>query len=42
MDLYHAFANGLIPLTGALDSAGTCTLCGICDKQCHFVSGLRP
>jgi hypothetical protein len=30
-------------LTPALaDIAETCTLCGICDKQCHFVTGMRP
>jgi hypothetical protein len=43
MDLYRALADGLIPMTEALvDSADTCTLCGICDKQCHFVTGMRP
>ena len=43
MDLYHALANDLIPVTERLvDIADTCTLCGICDKQCHFVTELRP
>jgi UDP-N-acetylenolpyruvoylglucosamine reductase len=43
MDLYRALAEGLIPVTEALlDSADTCTLCGVCDKQCHFVTGMRP
>ena len=43
MDLYRALAEGLIPMTEALvEAADTCTLCGICDKQCHFVTGLRP
>jgi hypothetical protein len=43
MDLCHALARNLLPLTPALvDIADTCTLCGICDKQCHFVTGLRP
>ena len=43
MDIYDALARGLIPVTeGLQDIAGTCTLCGICDKQCHFVTGLRP
>lgn len=43
MDLYRALAENLIPVTEALvDSADTCTLCGICDKQCHFVTGMRP
>ena len=43
MDLYRALADNLIPVTEALvDIAGTCTLCGRCDIQCHFVTGLRP
>jgi ferredoxin len=43
MDLYRALAENLIPVTEALvDAADTCTLCGICDPQCHFVTGLRP
>jgi len=43
MDIYHALANNLIPITEELIViARTCTLCGICDKQCHFVTGLRP
>ena len=43
MDIYAALKRGIIPLTPALiDIASTCTLCGICDKQCHFVTGMRP
>lgn len=43
MDLYRALADDLIPVTEALvDAADTCTLCGICDPQCHFVTGMRP
>lgn len=43
MDIYAALKRNLIPLTPALiDIAGSCTLCGICDKQCHFVTGMRP
>jgi hypothetical protein len=43
MDLCSALAWNLLPLTPALvDIANTCTLCGICDKQCHFVTGMRP
>jgi len=43
MDLWCALANGLIPVTERLvDIASTCTLCAICDKQCHFVTGMRP
>ncbi len=43
MDLYNALAKNLVPVTEQLvDIAETCTLCGICDKQCHFVTELRP
>ena len=43
MDIYHALGKGMIPITeGLIDVADTCTLCGVCDKQCHFVTGLRP
>lgn len=43
MDLYQALAEGQVPVTPALvDIVRSCTLCGICDKQCHFVTGLRP
>ncbi|MFZ2053087.1 MAG: FAD-binding oxidoreductase [Candidatus Aminicenantales bacterium] len=43
MDLYAALAANLIPVTaGLVDIAETCTLCGVCELQCHFVTGLRP
>ena len=43
MDLYRALAEGTIPVTeGLADIADSCTLCGICDKQCYFVTELRP
>jgi hypothetical protein len=43
MDLCHALSENLIPVTeGLVDIARTCTLCGICDGQCHFYTGLRP
>ena len=43
MDLYAALSDGLVPVTeGLVHIADTCTLCGICDLQCHFVTGLRP
>jgi len=43
MDLYKYIAMGDIPFTERLaDIADTCTLCGICDKQCSFVTELRP
>jgi len=43
MDLYRGLAEGRIPVTEALlASADTCTMCGACDAQCHFVTGMRP
>jgi hypothetical protein len=43
MDLYAALAARLVPVTDELVRiAETCTLCGVCDLQCHFVTGLRP
>jgi len=43
MDLYDALAKNLVSVTERLvDIAKTCTLCGICDKQCHFITELRP
>jgi hypothetical protein len=43
MDIYDALAKGLIPITrGLKEIVDSCDLCGICDKQCHFVTGMRP
>ncbi len=43
MDLYNALSKDLVPVTQRLvHIAETCTLCGICDKQCHFITGLQP
>jgi len=43
MDICQALAAGNLPVTERLvDIARSCTLCGICDKQCYFVSQLRP
>ena len=43
MDLCDALARSLIPVTeGVVDVISSCTLCGRCDRQCHFVTGLRP
>ena len=43
MEIVNALANKLIPVTERLiDIATSCTLCGICDKQCYFVTELRP
>jgi hypothetical protein len=43
MDLCDALAKDLIPVTeAAVDIISSCTLCGSCDRQCHFVTGMRP
>ncbi len=43
MDLYKALVDGTVPVTpAAVEAAATCTLCGICDRQCCFVTELRP
>jgi heterodisulfide reductase subunit C len=43
MDVYKYLADEKIPVTSRLlDIADTCTLCGNCDKQCYFVTELRP
>ncbi len=43
MDLYDALARDLVPVTTKLvEIADSCDLCGICETQCHFVTGLRP
>ena len=43
MDICAALAKGELQVTKALvDIISTCTLCGRCDRQCHFVTGLRP
>jgi Fe-S oxidoreductase len=43
MDICKALAGGLLPVTERLvDIVSSCTLCGRCDKQCHFATGMRP
>ena len=43
MDLYRALAEGAVPVTeGLAEVADSCTLCGICDAQCYFITELRP
>lgn len=43
MDIYAAISRGELDLTPELVRiAGQCTLCGICDAQCYFVTELRP
>lgn len=43
MDITAALLENKIPVTtGLVEVANECTLCGICDSQCHFVTELRP
>jgi hypothetical protein len=43
MDLYRGLAEGRIPVTKELaEAADSCTMCGLCDIQCHFAVGLQP
>lgn len=43
MDITAAVLENRIPVTtGLVQVAEECTLCGICDTQCHYVTELRP
>ena len=43
MDLLVGVTENLIPVTeGLVHIAETCDLCGVCDTQCHFYTGMRP
>jgi len=43
MDITAAVLENRIPVTtGLVEVANECTLCGICEKQCYFVTELRP
>jgi hypothetical protein len=43
MDIYYALSQQRIPVSqGLLDIADTCNLCGHCEKQCYFITQLRP
>lgn len=43
MDLVRALAGGRLGFaTGLAAAADSCTLCGACDKQCHFYTELKP
>ena len=43
MSLYAALAAKKIPVTEkCVEIAESCDLCGKCDYQCYFVTGLRP
>jgi len=43
IEIYKALkAGNLKPTQKLIDIAETCTLCGICDKQCSFITNRRP
>ena len=43
MEIANALAEGLIPVTEKLvEIAEACNLCGICNRQCNFITNLRP
>jgi hypothetical protein len=43
IEIYKALKAGTLKPTQKLfDIAETCTLCGICDKQCSFITNRRP
>lgn len=43
MDLYAALAKHRVPVTEeCVRIVESCDLCGRCDKQCCFITGLRP
>jgi len=43
MELATAVVDGHLPVTeGLVDIVRSCRLCDICDRQCYFLTGLRP
>jgi len=43
MEIVKALASGRVkPTEKLIDIANSCSLCGICDKQCNFATQLRP
>lgn len=43
MELANALAKNIIPITEkVIEIADSCNLCGICDKQCYFITEMRP
>jgi hypothetical protein len=43
VELARALAEKTVqPTEALLDIVKTCTLCGFCDRQCHFITQLRP
>src|SRR5690242_11657682 len=43
LQVISAYRRGYLPLTRKLiEIALSCRFCGICDRQCYFIAGLRP
>ena len=43
IEIYRALQNGtLTPTQQLIDIVDTCTLCGVCDKLCSFITNRRP
>jgi hypothetical protein len=43
MQIFKMLMSGKVkPTKKLIDIANSCTLCGICDKQCNFATQLRP
>lgn len=43
MEILKALHDGrLRPTEKLVEIAESCTLCGVCDRQCHFITHLRP
>ena len=36
------YSNKIKPTKELVEIANSCTICGICDKQCNFITHLRP
>jgi ferredoxin len=43
MEIFKSLMSGKVkPTKKLIEIANSCTLCGICDKQCNFATQLRP
>ncbi len=43
MEIVKALASGRVkPTEKLIDIVNSCPLCGVCDKQCNFITQLRP
>ncbi|MGF3553840.1 MAG: 4Fe-4S dicluster domain-containing protein [Thermoplasmatota archaeon] len=43
MEIFKSLMSGKVkPTEKLIEIANSCTLCGICDKQCNFATQLRP